>query len=176
MTEIPAAVSEKRFRHSMLKSDLKVIREEYWRERELFVKAEHTASQSFDRAMLTLSSGAFGFSVSFIVLIGGDYVARAALATAWLAFAVSLLLTVASSFVSSRAFRRARVFLAQRHKEAVDQCLEGYEYEAPIQSARKANADERNIWSAVTPWLNVLGIISFSVGMAGLVAFSYSNL
>lgn len=58
--------------------------------RDWLVKAHHTASQDFDRAVMTLAGGGLGISIAFVRDIAPHPVHKWMLAIGWLAFTLSL--------------------------------------------------------------------------------------
>jgi TRAP-type C4-dicarboxylate transport system permease small subunit len=70
--------------------------------RDHLVGAHHTASQDFDKAIMTLSGGALGLSITFVHDIAPHPTNKILLSLAWLLFSISLLLILVS-FLSSQA-------------------------------------------------------------------------
>ena len=130
-------------------------REAYLEERKMLVEAEGEASQSLDKALITLSAGAFGLSLAFIVQVAPQPRALWLLYFAWVGFIVSLLSVLLSFLMSQHAFRRARDILDTLY-ETGDQ--------------------ENNGWNTATSWLNVFSIVSFVIGVVSLAYFAVRNL
>ena len=86
-------------------------REAYLEERKALVEAEGEASQSLDRALITISAGAFGLSLAFIVQVAPEPKALWSLYLAWGGFIFSLLSILLSLLASQQGFRRARDIL-----------------------------------------------------------------
>jgi hypothetical protein len=86
-------------------------REAYLEERKTLVEAEGEASQSFDKALITLSAGAFGLSLAFIIQVAPVPRALWYLYVAWGGFILSLLSILFSFLASQQGFRRARDIL-----------------------------------------------------------------
>ena len=68
--------------------------------RDWLVKAHHTASQDFDRAVMTLAGGGLGISIAFVRDIAPHPVHKWMLAIGWLAFTLSLVCVFVSLLTS----------------------------------------------------------------------------
>jgi hypothetical protein len=132
-------------------------REAYLEERKTLVEAEGEASQSLDKALITLSAGAFGLSLLFISRIASEPQALLWLYVAWGDFVLSLVAILSSFLASQKAFRRAL--------EMLD---EDYKYSGCGQ--------ESNSWSKLTAGLTVTSISAFIVGVVTLAVFATRNL
>lgn len=130
-------------------------REAYLEERKTLVEAEGEASQSFDKALITLSAGAFGLSLAFIVQVAPAPRALWYLYVAWGGFILSLLSILFSFLASQQGFRRAR--------DILDKYLE-------------TGAEESNRWNVVTSLLNILSIVAFVFGVVSLAYFAIRNV
>lgn len=130
-------------------------REAYLEERKMLVEAEGEASQSFDRTLVTLSAGAFGLSLAFIVQIAPNPEALWSLYLAWGGLILSLLSVLLSFLMSQYGFRRAR--------DVLDTLYE-------------TGNQENNGWNTVTSSLNIVSIVSFVVGVASLAYFAIKNV
>jgi hypothetical protein len=130
-------------------------REAYLEERKTLVEAEGEASQSLDRALITLSAGAFGLSLAFIIQVAPEPKALCSLYLAWGGFIISLLSILLSFLASQQGFRRAR--------DVLDTYYQTEEREA-------------NGWDKLTGTLNVVSIISFILGVVSLAYFAVRNL
>lgn len=131
-------------------------REAYLEERKTLVEAEGEASQSLDKALITLSAGAFGLSLLFIFRIAPEPKALLWLYIAWGGFILSLVSILSSFLVSQKAFRRARDILDDYRHAAGDQ--------------------PSNPWSTTTSGLTIVSIISFVCGVVALAYFAVRNL
>jgi|SRR5829696_8385935 len=131
-------------------------REAYLEERKTLVEAEGEASQSFDKALITLSAGAFGLSLAFIVQVAPEPRALWYLYVAWGGFILSLLSILFSFLASQQGFRRAR--------DILDKYLEA------------GGAEETNRWNVVTSLLNILSIVAFVLGVVSLAYFAIRNV
>lgn len=120
--------------------------------RDWLVKAHHTASQDYDKAVMTLAGGALGISLAFIRDIAPDPIHGWILAVAWCLLALSLLLIFVSLLSSQQAI---------------------------LTSIEKLDAREtltRGIAGAMTVWLNGLAGGAFVLGVGFLVSFAAVNL
>ncbi len=76
--------------------------------RKFLVKADHQASIDFDKAIMTLSGGAFGISIAFLKDVAPNPAlgTRVLLIASWVAFAVSLAAILLSYMASMGALRK----------------------------------------------------------------------
>ena len=130
----------------------------YLAERKALVEAEQEGAKFFDKAILTLTAGAFGLSLTFIrqIVPSIKYCTKFLLILGWTGFCLSLLSTLVSFLTSQAACRRQRRIL-----ESVF-CKEG--------------AEEKNALAQVTHGLNIFSICAFIVGMIFLALFVILNL
>jgi hypothetical protein len=117
-------------------------------------QAVHTASQDFDKAIMTLSGGALGLSITFVHDIAPHPDHKWALGIAWTAFTVSLVLILISHLTSQEASRgmMAEIDAGRNPREKFD--LPGW----------------------ATTGLNVFAAGSLIGGVAFLVLFALYNL
>lgn len=134
-------------------------REAYLEERKMLIEAEGEAAQSFDKALTTLSAGAFGLSLAFIRFIAPAPQAVGWLYVAWSGLVLSLLSVLLSFLMSQYAFRRQRDIL-----------------DADYIAEEQADEQESNGWAIATGRLNLLSIVSFVVGVVALAYFAIRNL
>lgn len=142
-------------------------RQAYLEERKLLIDAEREASRSFDQAMITLSAGALGLSVTFIEKLAPSTAAcQYLLYLAWIGFA-SALLAILSSFLCSQ-------FAMRRQRDLNDK---NYQKQSLEQIPNSTLGDEdKNGWATTTNILNWLSIVCFISGVALLLSFSVVNL
>ncbi len=154
----------------------------YLDERRAIESSEADAAKSFDQAMLTLSGGALGLSVTFI-----EHIAPRPLPwTLWILFpgmlflGFSLALTLASFLISQYACRQSRHDLdrlydaefAQRFEtESIDDWWVRLQRRLPSWLAGK-----RRRWGEAVDRLNLLSTGFFVAGVLFLVLFSVSNI
>ena len=131
-------------------------REWYQQQRDSACEIEERVAHSFDKAMLTLSAGALGLSVTFVQHIAPNPVHLCRLACAWAGFGLSLVSTLLSLLLSQHALRQYRRSLDDR-------------------IARKSSPERRRS-AHVTNCLNWASAILFIVGVWFLAWFSFANL
>jgi hypothetical protein len=124
--------------------------------RETLIAAEQQAQQQYDKAILTLSGGAFGISFAFIDKVVGSAPASVSwLLVAWVAWGASITVALLSFYSSTLALRRA---IEQVNAESVYEDTPG---------GRFARA---------TKLLNATGGALFFVGVVSLIIFVSKNL
>src|SRR5215208_3617420 len=126
-------------------------REAYLEERKMLVEAEGEASQSLDKALITLSAGAFGLSVAFIVQVAPEPRALWSLYLAWAGFIGALLSILLSFLASQKGFSRARDILDKYYQ---------------------TGQVENNGWDNLTGVLNIISIAFFILGVFFLAYFA----
>ena len=142
----------------------------YIDERTALVNASLEQHRLFDKAILTLSSGALGLSLTFIRQIIPEEAQPKniySLVIAWVLLALSILFTVISFLTSGKACARQI------------EILENSFFHSEKNSDSKTNRDEiviQNYYSRLTSWLNILSIICFILGVFFLATFSICNL
>ncbi|MCX6575334.1 MAG: hypothetical protein NTV82_02950 [Candidatus Aminicenantes bacterium] len=132
----------------------------YIEERAKLIHAQAEETHKFDRTILTLASGAFGFSLAFIKEIvpaikQGTF---GWLLAAWLGFCASLLSTLISFLTSQHACRKQIEIL-----------------EKVIFDGEKRES-EKNRAAKWTLGLNIASIIAFIAGVFLLVVFVSLNV
>jgi hypothetical protein len=132
------------------------------------VTAHHTASQDFDKAIMTLAAGALGLSITFIHEIAPKPTHHRWLATSWGLLAASLLLV----FVSYLASQRVLMHEIGDCDEAIAKAL-AKERDEPAPAPRQK---KRDLAGPLTTWLNYLAAGVFVTGVALLVRFALYNL
>ncbi|MDX9872963.1 MAG: hypothetical protein RBT41_11185 [Clostridia bacterium] len=135
-----------------------MIIQTYYNERTSLIEAKLKGAEILDKAMLTLSAGAFGLSFTFVkqVLITIKPVTLKFLMISWIAFCSSLLLTLFSLLLSQFACDKQIILLEKNYFEN--------------------DTNTNNCLSKLTTWLNVLSIFSFVCGVIILSYFGYINL
>lgn len=121
------------------------------------MKADHAASQSFDKALMTLSAGALGLSLSFIKDIVRTPIPSSLpwLGWSWVLLTFTLLLTLVSFPASQQSLRTA-----------MRQVDEG----GPAGGAKLGGS-----WTTVTSLLNGLATVSLVVGLGLFIRFAFMN-
>jgi hypothetical protein len=130
----------------------------YLDERKALVEAEKEGAHFFDKAILTLTAGAFGLSLTFIRQIVPTIrpYTKFLLILGWAGFCFSLLSTLVSFLTSQAACRRQREILKSVF------CNEGRE--------------DKNVYGQVTQGLNIFSICAFVAGVVFLALFVILNL
>ncbi len=73
-----------------------------------YIESEHHAQDQVDKAVLTLSGGAFGVSFAFMNdVVGNDPHHLGWILAAWVAWGLSITLILITFYTSNEAFRRA---------------------------------------------------------------------
>jgi hypothetical protein len=124
------------------------------------VEGKRDASKSYDQALLTLSAGALGVSVTFVqnfVPDGKPTQYQLLLFAAWVLFTIALSCTLTSFLTAHEAYRVAL--------DKLDQAI------------RKLQAvDPKNRLSDWTYWLNRSALVFFILGVFCLILFVALNL
>lgn len=113
----------------------------YLAERKLLIDGEKESARTFDKAMLTLSAGALGLSITFIRYVAPHPRLKIVLFLAWLGFGIALTVTILGLHFSQLAFRRAR------------DILDDY------QGGKLPNLSQPNCYARVTNIMNWLAVI-----------------
>lgn len=134
----------------------------YIDERKSLIDIMLKESLAFDKAILTLASGAFGLSFTFINQIipniknGTIYLLK----SAWISFGISILITLTSFLTSIFACKKGIKILEVEY----------------INDNRNKKGKNINYMTIITICLNILSILSFIVGTLFLTYFSINNL
>jgi hypothetical protein len=125
--------------------------------RDLLVAADQKASKAYDKAVMTLSGGALGLSVTFLKDIVGQStrVSIQRLEWSWMCLSLSLLSMLASMLFSQWALRSA---IRQVDKKTV------------------GNERVGGGFSILTAALNIVSGLSCFAGIALLAWFSFANI
>jgi hypothetical protein len=124
--------------------------------RDWLVSADHQASLDFDKAIMTLSGGALGLSITFLHDIVPKPLPQTIiwLWVGWIAFAASLALILVSYLFSMAALTKA-----------IKQVDDGTIYKTKT----------GGLANLITIALNYLSALGVLVGVIGLVGFALSN-
>lgn len=159
-----------------LRANVVRVREEYLKEREAATQGEYSAMREFDKAMLTLSAGALGFSLSLLPLMGGGAHSYRLLFIAWLLFGAAILSTILSLFVSHLAFRKQRVLVTQDYRENLRRIKEAFAGSADFAIPQGIRIKVRRRWEPKTVRiLNGSSIVSFLAALVLLISFAAIN-
>ncbi len=133
----------------------------YLDQRQALIDIEVDASSRLDRGILTLSGGALGLSVTFIEKIAPHPQPWTIwlLGSSWFLLLATLLISLYSHLTSQSAMRRQREIL---DLELENKCL--------------TKDQMRNSMSTCTHWLNISSMITFTIGVILLCAFTITNL
>lgn len=129
------------------------------KERELLIDAAREGARSFDKAILTLTAGAFGISLTFINDIDSKFDPNTIcfLISSWTLFGFGILSTLISFIASYKACLRQIEILDDTWKN-------------------KTTNGEKNIWNQTTQILNIFSIVTFILGIGFLTYFVSVNL
>ena len=120
--------------------------------------------RTYDKALLSLSSGAFGLSILFVDKIAGDHIdgavhdGRFFLVTAWTCFLAAVLCTLASFQTSSEAGHKAA--------QEADRCLA---------TGDVFKLSHRRLYG-LTYFLNIASLLLFMIGASALAVFALANV
>src|SRR5579871_2484192 len=131
----------------------------YLEERRGLIEQEAEQSRSYDKAILTMTAGGLGLSLTFIKDIVPDFAACTSwlLYLGWALLVTSLLTTLCSFRASVQAFRRQRAILDR------------------IQRGEGTHENSVNHVSRVTAWLNYASLVAFVGGAAAVTLFVALN-
>jgi hypothetical protein len=119
-------------------------------ERKRLTDLHEKATDSFDRAVMTLSGGALGVSIAFIHNVAPHPKDKWAIGTSWALFAASLLLILLSFLTSERAIIR----MVAQHDGGTEEIPRGQ----------------------LTDYLNWASASAFVIGVIFLVSFALVNV
>lgn len=163
-----------------VREDLKELRTEYLAERKLLIEAEHSAIDSFSKAMLTLSAAFLGFSLTLIRLIEGSIEGPGWLYCSWVCFAVAVLTTVGAFFSSHHAYRASRDILDEEYSRDAARLAREIEDDGHSKgsSDSKAALDLSNGEEAkeTIDLYNRCSLTFLVVGIISLLVFCFINL
>jgi hypothetical protein len=134
------------------------IYESYISERKILLDLEGESSRGFDKAILTLSAAALGFSVAFVRDIAPRPVFVCILVIGWSLLVLSLLATLISLQTSQ--------FAAIRQIKINDDAYEQGTYPS----------DASNILSSLTAILNAISTGCFVFGIFAITMFTFFNI
>lgn len=140
-------------------SSCQMSEETYVRERSCLIEIEQKSADQHDKAILTLTSGALGLSITFLDKFATNPLPETLwlVGASWSCFIVGIVSILASFLTSQAACRRQRDLLDSEYSTGTP----------PKQTNPPATA---------TRWLNLLSYVLVVVGMAFLASFSWSNL
>lgn len=121
------------------------------------IEGEFRQSQNFDKAVLTLSSGALGLSLVFIKDLVPEPTSTGSLLAAWILFGVAVASILIAMVFSQRGYRRERKLL--------NDDVSGQDTSA-----------EKNGWASATKAMNLLAVGAFLFGVVFLICFVHKNI
>ena len=155
------------------REDIRQIRQEYLDERRLYIQAEHKAVSGFARALLTLSAGALGFSLTFMRTAIEEPEYTGWLFATWVLFALSLLIITAALYSSHLAFREGRSILRANYEATKQDYLQNFG--KPPEDHVVTKADTTNKAAEDTEHYNRLAFSCFIGGSVTLIIFVSLN-
>ena len=139
--------------------DEPLSQEEYIQERNLLYGHQQNQYDKYEKAILTLGTALFAFSVAYLRLLPVDVVVQAKwlLIASWIGFGVSIVAVLLSFLMNARGF------------------------DEEIRAAEKAMCDasvlrERNPWGLPVRLLYGLAGFAIATGVISLICFSIVNL
>lgn len=132
----------------------------YIEERKHLIEATKEGARSFDKAILTLSAGAFGLSLSFVLhfLPNQILVALPFIKYSWLLLGLSIFSTLTSFLTSQWACEKQIEILEKQFLDEKSRSLKG------------------NAFAKITNFLNIFSMLTFIVGLSLLACFGFLNL
>lgn len=131
--------------------------DQYVEERKILVESHRMSSQAFDKAILTLASGSFGFTFAFLKDLVPNPIesTMCLLHFAWLYFAICILIILLSFIFSQKA------------------CLK--QIDITYSKIIEKNNNIKNIWGTITTTLNYASIVLLIVAYIYWGYFIYLN-
>jgi len=125
-------------------------------ERKMLIDCAREGSNTFDKAILTLTSGAFGLSFIFLKDIVQSPIKETLfmLSLSWIFFSISLIVILVSFLTSPNA-----------HYFEIEQTFK-----------EKEKDRKKNIWSKITWICNIFSIISLALAFSSMGYFFYTNV
>ncbi len=131
-------------------------RNEYMEERKLLANLEAESYRSFDKALLTFSSGAIALSITFLEKFSPGSNIHLLIAS-WLFWLLSILFQLISYYISAKAMREELSILNEQYRD--------YKSEAKI-----------NKWTGWPSRTNLIALSSFLIGTILFLIFIIQNL
>lgn len=142
------------------------VRADYYTYRGAAAKLKSSAHSSYDKAVMALSGGALGLSLTVLKEhpLGGNQWVDLGLATAAMIFwAASVALIFISLYTSIKSADRTIELVDEKLKLPDDELVENYKFES-------------NGWNTWTAWLNFFAGAGFVCGVISFVMFLNKNL
>lgn len=133
-------------------------RKEYLEERHLLIHLEAEAYKSFDKILLTLSSGAIILSLTFINK-PAKLIHLYLVVLSWIFWTISIFFQIISCHITAKATRREQAILNKQYKNEND-----------------TEDSSSNQFSGWPTKINTLTFISFGIGVILFIIFASINL
>lgn len=162
--------------------DEEKTRSEYQQHMTLLEELITGQTTSLEKALLTLSAGAFGLSIAFVTQLVPEPEQPEAMVVAWSAFGLALILTVFSFYASIKALVREReiapaLFYPDSVPPLPNKKRRGRKKRRGSKtSGNVEGADYTNRWGAAVGLLNFFAALSFAVGVVALGYFATINV
>ncbi len=134
------------------------VRQEYLDLRKHFMEHEQAGYDSFDKAILALSTSAFTVSLALVQFMSSTREHSWLIGGAWLCWILAMLATLISFLFSPLAFRRQIEMLDEAYYPG------------------QASPPKENLHDRITNFLNWASAALFIVGAACMAIFGYFNL
>ena len=130
----------------------------YLDRRQELVNSKFKVAEDFDKALLTLSGGALGISMTFIkdIVIKPEH--KWILVISWTCFGLSIIILLLGFHVCRKAYMQEIVSL-----------------DAIQEKSKKAN-NKKNLWSEATEVANIFALVFFIIGLSSLATFIFINI
>jgi len=129
-------------------------RKEYLEERRLRANLESESYKSFDKALLSFSSGAIALSVAFIEKF--STYCYSLLIVSWCLWTISIISQLASYILSAKAIREEMRILNEQYKDHTKDA-------------------EKNLYTGWPTRLNVIALGAFLIGVICFLVFIFIN-
>lgn len=125
--------------------------------RQGLVNSKFKVAEDFDKALLTLSGGALGISMTFIkdIVTRPEY--KWILVISWTCFGLAIIILLLGFLVCGKAYKQEIVSLDA------------------IQEKSKKTNNKKNTWSKATEVANISALIFFITGLILLATFIFIN-
>lgn len=129
----------------------------YLEERKLLIEALREGSRTFDKAILTVSSGAFGLTIAFMKEIAPEPFQNTLwlIATSWICFSISLIV-ILLSFLFSQIACREQIDIA---------------YDSMLR-----NMERQTKWGKITTLCNYISIVTLIAAIVFWGFFAFWNI
>lgn len=136
-------------------------RQWYLDNRKEYVDGATESLRSFDKVLLTLSSGALALSITFLQQLAPAKKMMALFITAEIAFCITLFFNLLSFITSHQAFQKE---LANLEREYLH-----------FRDGKTVQQSIQNRWATTTGWLNIISFTTFFLGIVFFIWFVIGN-